>query len=54
MFPLDLKQLTPHPWVNVADQYPEGTKVNGKVVSMTNYGAFIEIEPGVGGLSTCF
>ena len=47
---LGLKQLTPHPWVNVADQYPEGTKVNGKVVSMTNYGAFIEIEPGVEGL----
>ena len=47
---LGLKQLTPHPWVNVAGQYPEGTKVNGKVVSMTNYGAFIEIEPGVEGL----
>jgi small subunit ribosomal protein S1 len=47
---LGLKQLTPHPWVNVADQYPEGTKVTGKVVSMTNYGAFIEIEPGVEGL----
>ena len=47
---LGLKQLTPHPWVNVADQYPEGTRVNGKVVSMTNYGAFIEIEPGVEGL----
>ena len=47
---LGLKQLTPHPWVNVADQYPEGAKVNGKVVSMTNYGAFIEIEPGVEGL----
>ena len=47
---LGLKQLTPHPWENVADQYPEGTKVDGKVVSMTNYGAFIEIEPGVEGL----
>ena len=47
---LGLKQLTPHPWVNVAEQYPEGAKVSGKVVSMTNYGAFIEIEPGVEGL----
>lgn len=47
---LGLKQLTPHPWENVAGQYPEGTKVIGKIVSMTNYGAFIEIEPGVEGL----
>jgi small subunit ribosomal protein S1 len=47
---LGLKQLTPHPWANVAEQYPEGAKVSGKVVSMTNYGAFIEIEPGVEGL----
>ena len=47
---LGLKQLTPHPWDNVAEQYPEGTKITGKVVSMTNYGSFIEIEPGVEGL----
>jgi len=47
---LGLKQLTPHPWENVPNQYPEGSKITGKVVSMTNYGAFIEIEPGIEGL----
>ncbi|MFQ6611976.1 MAG: 30S ribosomal protein S1 [Fidelibacterota bacterium] len=47
---LGLKQLTPHPWEHVQDKYPEGTRIKGKVVSMTNYGAFVEIEPGVEGL----
>tara|TARA_B100000686_G_scaffold333763_1_gene400073 strand:- start:1497 stop:3410 length:1914 start_codon:yes stop_codon:yes gene_type:complete len=47
---LGLKQLTPHPWENVATQYPEGSKITGKIVSMTNYGAFVEIEPGIEGL----
>ncbi|NQV37174.1 MAG: 30S ribosomal protein S1 [Candidatus Marinimicrobia bacterium] len=47
---LGLKQLTPHPWENMMDKYPIATVVLGKVVSMTNYGAFIEIEPGVEGL----
>ena len=47
---LGLKQLTPHPWENIQSQYPEGSSVSGKVVSMTNYGAFIEIEPGIEGL----
>ncbi|MFQ6604990.1 MAG: 30S ribosomal protein S1 [Fidelibacterota bacterium] len=47
---LGLKQLTPHPWENMEDKYPIGETVTGKVVSMTNYGAFIEIEPGVEGL----
>lgn len=47
---LGLKQLTPHPWESMEDKYPVGTVVVGKVVSMTNYGAFIEIEPGVEGL----
>ena len=47
---LGLKQLTPHPWDNVDERYPEGEKISGKVVSMTNYGAFIEIEPGIEGL----
>ena len=47
---LGLKQLTPHPWENVKDSYPEDTKINGKIVSMTNYGAFVEIEPGIEGL----
>ena len=47
---LGLKQLTPHPWENIQSDYPEGTLVEGKVVSMTNYGAFIEIKPGIEGL----
>jgi|TARA_B100000586_G_C20116083_1_gene433828 small subunit ribosomal protein S1 len=47
---LGLKQLTPHPWDNVDERYPEGTNINGKIVSMTNYGAFVEIEPGIEGL----
>ncbi|HOQ79742.1 MAG TPA: 30S ribosomal protein S1 [Candidatus Cloacimonadota bacterium] len=47
---LGLKQLVPHPWENIENKYPEGTKVKGKVVNIENYGAFIEIEPGVEGL----
>lgn len=47
---LGLKQLTPHPWEDIEDKYPVGTVVKGRIVSMTNYGAFIEIEPGVEGL----
>ena len=47
---LGLKQLGTHPWENVNEKYPIGSVVKGKIVSMTNYGAFIEIEPGVEGL----
>ena len=47
---LGLKQLTTHPWENVKEKYPIESKVKGKIVSMTNYGAFIEIESGVEGL----
>jgi len=47
---LGLKQLTPHPWENVKESYPKDTKISGKIVSMTNYGAFVEIEPGIEGL----
>ena len=47
---LGLKQLTPHPWDEVEIKYPIGSIVNGVIVSLTNYGAFIEIEPGVEGL----
>ena len=47
---LGLKQLTTHPWENVSEKYPIGSAVKGKIVSMTNYGAFIEIESGVEGL----
>jgi len=47
---LGLKQLTPHPWEDVDIKYPIGATVKGTIVSLTNYGAFIEIEPGVEGL----
>jgi len=47
---LGLKQLVPHPWENIEAKYPEGTKVSGKAVNITNYGAFVELEPGVEGL----
>ncbi len=47
---LGLKQLTPHPWENIEEKYPIGAKVRGKVVSITNYGAFVELEKGVEGL----
>lgn len=47
---LGLKQLVADPWTNAQDKYPVGTQVNGKVVSLTDYGAFVEIEEGVEGL----
>ena len=47
---LGLKQLVPHPWEDLEIKYPVGNLVKGKVVSLTNYGCFIEIEPGVEGL----
>ena len=47
---LGLKQLTPHPWDNLDPNLKEGDKVKGKVILIADYGAFIEIEPGVEGL----
>jgi small subunit ribosomal protein S1 len=47
---LGLKQLQDHPWDKIGDQYGEGDTVEGKVVSITNYGAFVEIEKGIEGL----
>jgi small subunit ribosomal protein S1 len=47
---LGMKQLQTYPWKDVAAKYPVGTRVQGKVVSITNYGAFVEIEPGIEGL----
>lgn len=47
---LGLKQKTADPWMEIATKYPEGTRVAGKVVSLTDYGAFVELEPGVEGL----
>lgn len=47
---LGLKQLTPHPWDNLPAEISEGSKVKGKVVNIEDYGAFLEIMPGVEGL----
>ncbi len=47
---LGLKQLQSYPWENVSEKYPVGSRVQGKVVSITNYGAFVELEPGIEGL----
>lgn len=47
---LGLKQLQPHPWEEINAKYPEGMKVQGRVVSIADYGAFIELEKGVEGL----
>ena len=44
------KQLVQDPWATVQDRYPVGARMSGKVVSLTDYGAFIELEPGVEGL----
>ena len=47
---LGLKQKTADPWMDIASRYPEASRVNGKVVSLADYGAFVELEPGVEGL----
>ena len=47
---LGLKQLVPDPWENIAAKFPEGQRFNGKVTNLVDYGAFVELEPGVEGL----
>jgi small subunit ribosomal protein S1 len=47
---LGLKQLQPDPWLSVVERYKVGTRLPGKVVSVVDYGAFVEIEPGIDGL----
>jgi len=47
---LGLKQIQPDPWVDAAHRYPIGKRIQGKVVSLADYGAFIELEPGIEGL----
>ncbi len=47
---LGYKQLIPDPWATTIERFPIGSRVKGKVVSITDYGAFIEIEPGIEGL----
>ncbi|UCD89096.1 MAG: 30S ribosomal protein S1 [Desulfobacterales bacterium] len=47
---LGMKQLTEDPWTTANEKYPLGSRINGKVVSLTDYGAFVELEEGVEGL----
>jgi small subunit ribosomal protein S1 len=47
---LGFKQLTPDPWLDAAERYPIGARVKGRVISVTDYGAFIELEQGIEGL----
>ncbi|MDW8469559.1 MAG: 30S ribosomal protein S1 [Burkholderiales bacterium] len=47
---LGLKQLGEDPWIGIARRYPRGTRLFGKVTNLTDYGAFVEIEPGIEGL----
>lgn len=47
---LGMKQIMPDPWANVADRYPVGSRVHGRVVSLADYGAFVELERGIEGL----
>ncbi len=47
---LGLKQMEPYPWEKVEEKYPIGSKIKGKVVSLTDYGAFVELEKGIEGL----
>src|SRR5678810_498793 len=49
-FSLGVKQLTDDPWDSLPRRFPRGTKVKGKVMKVTEYGAFVEIEPGIDGL----
>lgn len=46
---LSIKALIPDPWTTVAEKYPVGTRVRGKVVGLTQFGAFVEVEPGLRG-----
>ena len=47
---LDYKSLQPRPWDNASEKYPEGSIVEGKVVRITDFGAFVELQPGLDGL----
>jgi small subunit ribosomal protein S1 len=47
---LGLKQLSNDPWVGIAERFPAGTRLHGKVSNLTDYGAFVELEPGIEGL----
>ena len=47
---LGMKQLTEDPWASASEKYPVGSRISGKVVSLTDYGAFVELEEGIEGL----
>src|SRR5207237_3582259 len=47
---LGIKQIQPDPWESVTQRYPMGSRVTGKIVRLTDFGAFVELEPGVDGL----
>src|SRR5437763_6620325 len=47
---LGYKQLLPDPWETIDERFPPGTRITGKIASVTDYGAFVELEPGVEGL----
>jgi len=47
---LGFKQLTPDPWLDASERYPIGARVHGRVLSVTDYGAFVELEQGIEGL----
>ena len=47
---LGFKQLTPDPWLDASERYPIGAQVRGRVLSVTDYGAFVELEQGIEGL----
>ena len=47
---LGMKQLAPDPWLTVQEQFPAGARIQGKVLNLTDYGAFVELSPGVEGL----
>jgi small subunit ribosomal protein S1 len=47
---LGRKQLLPDPWLSVVERYTQGTKLTGKIMGLTDYGAFVELEPGIEGL----
>lgn len=47
---LGMKQLTPEPWSQVGEKYSVGQRINGRVVRLTDFGAFVELEPGIDGM----
>ncbi len=49
-FSLGVKQLTPDPWTTLPERHPVGSKLKGKVTKVTDFGAFVEVEPGIEGL----